>query len=87
MRAKRLKAGEVEGICGGLGGPGESHICFSLAAPYAACGILVCQPEIELAPLVLEAWSLNYWTAGKVQPGESLLPSTHYMPGPQLDPL
>ena len=86
MRAKRLKAGEVEGICGGLGRPGEP-LFFSVWLPHAACGILVCQPEIEPALLVLESWSLNYWTSGKAQPGESLLPSTHYVPGPQLDPL
>ena len=32
----------------------------------AACGILVPPPRIEPMPPVLEAWSLNHWTAREV---------------------
>ena len=33
---------------------------------HAACGILVPPPGIETLPPILEARSLNYWTAGEV---------------------
>ena len=31
------------------------------------CGILVPRPGIEPVPPVVEAWSLNHWTAREVQ--------------------
>ena len=31
-----------------------------------ACGILVPQPGIELAPPAFAAWSLNHWTTSEV---------------------
>ena len=31
-----------------------------------ACGIFVPQPEMELWPRAVEAWSLNHWTTWEV---------------------
>ena len=39
---------------------------FFFLAMLAACGILVPPPGIETLPPILEARSLNYWTAGEV---------------------
>ena len=43
------------------------HLLLFLFWPcYLARGILVPQPRIEPKPPVLEAWSLNHWTAVEV---------------------
>ena len=45
----------------------------------AACGILVPQPGIEHAPLAVEAWSPNRWTAREVllNPFLTKIPELH----------
>ena len=40
---------------------------------YAACGIFVPQPGIEPTSLLLEAQSLNHWTAREVPDGSILM--------------
>ena len=41
-------------------------LCFIFWPPCMACGILVPQPGIRLAPAALELRSLNHWTAREV---------------------